>query len=84
MSPADSDARSPRRITDFAVSAIVATAALSAPGATLMKSILSLSIAIDCLVATDVTLRLRFFTFLFRRKKTIGDSSSGSNATRRT
>ena len=84
ISPALSDARSPRRITDLAVNAIEESAALSAPGATFTNVALSLSIAIEDLVATDVTASPRFLKFLFRRKKTIGDSSSGSNATRRT
>ena len=79
--PADSEARSPTRITDFGVRPRPATAELSAPGATFTNSALSLSIAIDCLVATAVTLSPRFLTFLLRRKKTIGDSSSGSKAT---
>ena len=40
--------------------------------------------AMDALEATDVTVSARFLKFLFKRKKTIGDSSSGSNATKRT
>ena len=66
---------------DLGVSESAATAAASEPGVTLMKSALSLSIAIDCFVATAETLSPRFLKFLFKRKKTIGDSSSGSKAT---
>ena len=82
--PALSEARSPRRMTDFAVSAIEDSAAPSAPGATLMKFAFSLSMAIDALDATEVTASPRFLKILFRRRKTIGDSSSGSKATSRT
>ena len=68
-------------MTDLDVSAIEESAAASAPGATLMKFAFSLSIAIDALDATEVTASPRFLKILLIRKKTIGDSSSGSKAT---
>ena len=82
--PALSAARSPTKITDFEVSDCEAIAAASAPGATFTNSPLSFSTPIESLVAIAVTLSARFRTCLFKRKKTIGDSSSGSKPTSRT
>ncbi|CAB4751532.1 unannotated protein [freshwater metagenome] len=59
-------------------------AAASEPGATFTKVAPSFSTPIESFVPIDVTLSLRFLTCLFNRKKTIGDSSSGSKPTRST
>ena len=79
--PVDSDARSPTKIIDLAVSERAATAALSAPGATFINSAFNLSTPIESFVATALTFSARLRTCLLIRKKTIGDSSSGSNPT---
>jgi len=71
-------------MTDFEVKEIDASAPLSAPGATFIKLAFSLSMAIDAFEATEVTTSPRFLKILLIRKKTIGDSSSGSKATKRT
>ena len=83
-SPEVSDARSPKRITDLAVNSSEVTAALSAPGATLMKLAFNFSTPIESLVPTALTFSARLRTCLLMRKKTIGDSSSGSNPIRTT
>ena len=82
--PIVSDARSPTRITDLVVSERAAIAELSAPGATFINSAFSFSTPIESFVATALTFRARLRTCLLMRKKTIGDSSSGSNPTRTT
>ena len=82
--PALSAARSPTKITDFPVKDCEAIAAASCPGTTFTNSPLSFSTPIESLVAIAVTFKARLRTCLLRRKKTIGDSSSGSKPTRRT
>ena len=79
--PVVSDARSPTRIIDLAVKVRPATAALSAPGATLINSPFSFSTPIESFVATALTFSARLRTCLLMRRKTIGDSSSGSKPT---
>ena len=82
--PVVSAARSPTRITDFPVRESAETAALSEPGATLINSAFSFSTPIESLVATALTFSARLRTCLLMRRKTIGDSSSGSKPTRTT
>ena len=82
--PALSDARSPTKIIDCAVNDCEVIAVLSDPGATFTNVAPSFSTPIESFVPIDVTLSPRFFTCLFIRKKTIGDSSSGSKPTRST
>ena len=77
--PAVSDARSPIRIIDLPVNSSEVTAALSEPGATLIKLAFNFSTPMESFVATALTFRARLRTCLLIRKKTIGDSSSGSN-----
>ena len=69
---------------DFAVNDCEVIAVLSEPGATFTNVAPSFSTPIESFVPIEVTLSPRFFTCLFIRKKTIGDSSSGSKPTRRT
>ena len=82
--PALSEARSPTKIIDCAVKDCELIAAASEPGATFTNVAPSFSTPIESFVPIDVTLSLRFFTCLLMRKKTIGDSSSGSKPTRST
>ena len=64
-----------------ALSSCEATAAASVPGATQTKLDFNFSAAIESFVPIVVTLRPRFLTCLLMRKKTMGDSSSGSKPT---
>ena len=82
--PALSAARSPTRMTDLFVNDCAAIAAASCPGATFTNSALSLSTAIDSLEPIETTFNARLRNCLLIRKKTIGDSSSGSKPTSRT
>ena len=82
--PALSAARSPTRITDLLVNDCNAIAAASCPGATFTNSAFNLSTAIDSLEPIETTFNARLRNCLLMRKKTIGDSSSGSKPTSRT
>ena len=82
--PTLSDARSPTSIIDLALRGCVLIAEASWPGTVLIKAPWSFSTPMESLVAIAVTFKARLRTCLFKRKKTIGDSSSGSKPTRRT
>ena len=82
--PALSAARSPTRITDLFVKDCAAIAAASCPGATFTNSAFSFSTAIDSFEPIETTFKARLRNCLLIRKKTIGDSSSGSKPTSRT
>ena len=82
--PALSAARSPTRITDLFVKDCAAIAAASCPGATFTKYAFNFSTAIDSLDPIETTFSARLRNCLLMRKKTIGDSSSGSKPTSKT
>ena len=82
--PVVSAARSPTKMTDLPVKESAESAAPSAPGATLINSAFNFSSPIESLVATALTFRARLRTCLLMRRKTIGDSSSGSKPMRTT
>ena len=82
--PVLSAARSPTRITDLFVSDCAAIADASWPGATFTNSAFSFSTPIDSFDPIETTFKARVRNCLLIRKKTIGDSSSGSKPTRRT
>ena len=82
--PALSAARSPTRMTDLSVNFCAAIAAASCPGATFTNSAFNLSTAIDSFDPIETTLKARLRYCLLMRRKTIGDSSSGSKPTNRT
>ena len=77
--PVDSARRSPTKITDLFVSPdISAIAPASLPAAVAINFAANFSLPRDANGAIVEIAKPRFLTCLYRRKKTIGDSSSGS------